>query len=141
MTRVNHRLVVASMCLATLWMVPAVLAQPAQGRRPSAPMYDTSTEVRLTGTVEAVETIAGPGRASRAMGGLHLTLKTATESIGVHLGPSAFLTANKMTVATGDTVEVLGSRITINHRVVLVAREITKGDNTVTLRDESGRPL
>jgi hypothetical protein len=143
MTRVNHRLAVASMCLVTLWIAPAVFAQSPQGRRPSAPMYDSSTEVRLTGTVEAVETVAGPGRESRDMGGLHLTLKTAAESIEVevHLGPAAFLAEKKMTVAKGDTIEILGSRITMNDRVVLIAREIKKGEDTVTLRDGSGRPL
>ena len=46
-----------------------------------------------------------------------------------------------MTLSKGDTVEILGSRITINDGVVLIAREIKKDKETVTLRDDSGRPL
>ena len=91
MTRASRHVSVAGMCLVMLWIGATVLAQSPQGRRPSAPMYDTTTEVRLTGTVEAVENITRPGRASRGMGGLHLTLKAAAESIEVHLGPAAFL--------------------------------------------------
>jgi hypothetical protein len=70
-----------------------------------------------------------------------LTLKTATESIEVHLGPVAFLNDKKITVAQGDALEILGSRVTIDGEAVLLAREVKKGDNTWTLRDQSGRPL
>jgi hypothetical protein len=88
-----------------------LLAQPAQGGRGGGPMYDTHSEVTLTGTVGEVQTIAESGRGGRGMGGIHLTL------------------------------EIVGSRITIDDKPVLVARQIKNGDQTVTLRDESGRPL
>jgi hypothetical protein len=105
------------------------------------PMYDTGTEVRLTGVVEAVDTMAACCCTECMGGGLHVTLRTATESIEVQLGPRAFLAEKKVSLAPGDAVEIVGSRIPMGGRTVLVARTIAKGDETVTLRDESGRPL
>jgi hypothetical protein len=44
-------------------------------------------------------------------------------------------------VAKGDALDILGSRVTIDGEAVLLAREVKTGDNTWTLRDQSGRPL
>jgi hypothetical protein len=102
-------------------------------------MYDTSTEARFSGTIEAVETVAGPGR--RSLGGTHVTLKTSTETLEVHLGPTAFLKEKNVTLGKGDAVDILGSRVTIADKPVLLAKEVKKGDTAWTLRDSSGRPL
>src|SRR5690606_31560378 len=50
-------------CVTGVALVTAV-AQPAQGMRQGAPMYDTKSEGTFTGTVEAVENVtpAGAGR-------------------------------------------------------------------------------
>jgi hypothetical protein len=98
--------------------------------------------VTVTGTVESVEQVAasGAGPGPGGQGGTHLVLRTDTESLDVHLGPTAFLTDEGLTVATGDTVEVLGSRVTVDNESVLIARTVSTGDQTWTLRDASGRP-
>lgn len=142
MTLSRHGQLTVAACLVAFGGVASVFAQPAQMTRQRAPMYDTKTEARFTGTVEAVETVAGPARSGRrGTGGIHVTLKTATETLEVHLGPSAFMTDKKIDIVKGDTVEILGSRVTIDNEPVLLAREIKKGDHTWTLRDASGRPL
>ena len=118
------------------------LAQPPQAPPQPAPMYDTKTEAKFNGTVEAVEKVTGPARSGRrGMGGTHLTLKTASETLAVHLGPSAFMTDQKVDIVKGDALEILGSRVTIDKESVVLAREIKKGEKTWTLRDASGRPL
>jgi hypothetical protein len=62
-------------------------------------MYDVKTETTVNGTVEAVEIIQGPGGGGRrGMGGTHLTVKTGTEALEVHLGPSAYLAENNITL-------------------------------------------
>ena len=105
-------------------------------------MYDVQTETTIKGTVEKVETITGPGvQGRRGLGGTHLMVKTETELLEVHLGPTAYLAEQKVTVEEGDVVEIVGSRVTINEKPVLIARQIKKGDATWTLRDASGRPL
>jgi hypothetical protein len=103
-------------------------------------MYNASTEARFTGTVDAV-TLVTPGHHRLGPGGTHLTLKTATETFEVHVGPTAFLKANNINIVKGDAVEILGSRVTIGGGPALLAREIKKGDSTWALRDASGRPL
>jgi hypothetical protein len=105
-------------------------------------MYDVTSETTITGIVESIETITGPGgRGRRGLGGTHLVVKTETETLEVHVGPTAYLTEQKITLAKGDAVEILGSRVTIDDEPVLLARHITKGSAKWTLRDASGRPL
>jgi hypothetical protein len=128
--------------LVAFGIMPAVLAQPGQGRRQGTPVYDTKTEATLNGTIEAVETIEPAGRSGRrSVGGTHLTFKTATETLEVHLGPTGFLKEKKIAVAKGDEIELLGSRVSIDGEPVILVREIKKGTETWTLRDASGRPL
>ncbi len=120
---------------------PAALAQ---GRPANAPRYDLKTEVTLNGSVEAVEPVtpAGSGRGWRGLGGTHITLRTeSAEAVQVHLGPTAYLAEQQLAVQMGDRVRVVGSRITLDGDSVVIAREVTKGGRTWTLRDGSGLPL
>jgi hypothetical protein len=124
-------------------------------------MYDTQAEVTVTGTVQEVRTLGGmmPGDGpvalhgmGRGMGmqGTHLILQTETGTLEVHLGPTAFLESEKIIgsgssdqpgpIAQGDTIEVVGSRMTIGGSRALIAREIRKGGQSWTLRDANGRP-
>jgi hypothetical protein len=122
-------------------MTTPLLAQP-QGRG-GGPRYDTATEATVTGTVDSVEQIAGPGggRGRRGSGGTHLTLKTRTEALDVHLGPTAFLNETKVAIAKGDTLVITGSRVTVDNEQVFIAKEVKKGDSTWTLRDAAGLPM
>lgn len=130
-----------SIVTAAALVVGVVSIASAQGGRGS-PMYDVKTETTITGTVESIETIPGPGgRGRRGLGGTHLIVKTKIDTLEVHVGPTAYLTEQKITLAKGDTVEILGSRVTIDDEPVLLARQITQGANKWTLRDASGRPL
>jgi hypothetical protein len=73
--------------------------------------------------------------------GTHLTLKTSTETLEVHLGPTAFLNEKKVEVGKGDTLVITGSRVTIDDERVLIAKEVRKGGSTWVLRDAAGLPL
>jgi hypothetical protein len=131
----------AGSCAVTVLMVTPLFAQP-QGRA-GGPRYDTATEATVTGTVDSVEQIAGPGagRGRRGLGGTHLTLKTKTETLEVHLGPTAFLNEKKVMIAKGDRLVITGSRVTVDSEKVFIAKEVQKGDNTWTLRDAAGLPM
>jgi hypothetical protein len=131
-----------SIATAAVLVVGAVSIASAQTGRRGLPMYDAKTETTITGTVESIETITGPGgRGRRGLGGTHVIVKTKADTLEVHVGPTAYLTEHKITLAKGDTVEILGSRVTIDDEPVLLARQITKGTDKWTLRDASGRPL
>jgi len=111
----------------------AMLAQrPGPGPR----RYDVKTEITVKGTVDDVQQFTG----RRGMDGTHLMLKTDTETLDVHVGPTSFLADKKFSVAKGDQVEVTGSKVKVGGADVLLAREITKDGSTVVLRDSQGRP-
>jgi len=114
------------------------LSAEPQGRSgmQSPPMYNVATEVTLTGTITEVQTMAGPA----GQGGVHLMLKTSTETSRVNLGPSWFLTQEKYTFAKGDAVTVTGSRVKLDTGDAVIAREIKKGAQTMTVRDAKGFP-
>lgn len=126
--------------------------QPQEDPEPQeGPAYDPSTEVIFSGTVTDVKG-GGPGRLGWLMKvhtfGLghkgvqekELLLKTDTDMVRIHLGPTAFLTDQKVEIRKGDTLAVTGSRVTIGDSQLVLAREIRKADNTWTLRDAGGQP-
>ena len=107
----------------------------------ASPMYNPQTEASFTGIVKAVNRVpaSGPHCWSAAdVYGAHLTFETGAETIDVHVGPVAMLEKKNVTIASGDTLTILGSRITLGGTPVLLAREITRGDETWTLRDPAG---
>ena len=122
--------------------VSVVTAQTPGTGHGASPMYDVNTETTIKGTVESVGIVTGAGsRGRRALGGTHLTVKTEKEMLEVHVGPTAYLAEKAITLAKGDTLEILGSRVTIDKEPVAIAEQIKKGDNTWTLRDSAGRPM
>jgi DNA/RNA endonuclease YhcR with UshA esterase domain len=72
--------------------------------------------------------------------GLHLTLKTDTGSLNVLVGPARFVKEKNFTFVKSDQLEVTGSKVKFNGSDAIIAREIKKGDKTLTLRDEKGVP-
>jgi hypothetical protein len=74
-------------------------------------------------------------------GGTHLVLKTDTGTFDVHVGPSRWLSQQKYAFSQNDRIEVTGARETINDTDSIVAREIKRDGQTMTLRSADGRPL
>jgi len=124
--------------VATLGLlVPLSFAQQGMGGGRGMSRYDPSTEVTVKGTVDKVSQPTGP----RGWPGTHVALKTATETLDVHLGPADFLAEKKFEIAAGDQVEVIGSKVKYNGADAILAREIKKGDSNLILRDAQGIPL
>jgi hypothetical protein len=71
--------------------------------------------------------------------GLHLILKTETETIEVHACPVLFMSELEFAIEKGDTLTVDGSRPEAGG--IVVAREITKGQVSLRLRDKTGAPV
>ena len=99
--------------------------------------YDPKTEVTLNGTVDSVERVTSE---NMPMAGIHLVVKSENQMIQVHVGPAAFVD-KKMMFTQGDTIQVVGSKVTMGGKPVVIAREIKKGHEVLQLRDERGRPL
>lgn len=122
-------------------------------------MYNPQTVQTITGEVVSVDKFApmmgmshgrmgAPGGAmgmrGGAMGmpsGIHLMVKTATETVSVHLGPSWFLEKQEVQIKPGDQVKVTGSRITFDGKPAIIASEVSKGGRVLKLRDANGAPV
>jgi hypothetical protein len=129
-----------SILLALLLAVPALsLAQggPPPGKGPGAMrLYDPATVVTVTGT------IVGESRIDRGAGhsGVHLLVRTAEGEIPVHLGPDFWVDKQTVKFAQGDQVTAKGSRITFEGKPAIIAESVTRGANTLVLRDAKGVP-
>jgi hypothetical protein len=137
-----------TLCLA-LCFAGGALAQPGMGRGAGpgwgGRQYDPKTVETVSGEVVRVDEIRGKGwgqgRGGRGKGyGVHLVLKTASEEVAVHLGPGWYLDKHGLKIAAGDHVEVRGSRVTFEGKPAIIAAEIKKGEQSLTLRDDNGLP-
>lgn len=109
----------------------------AQRRSGTPPNYDPQTEVTLQVTVTKITTVEGPG----AHSGSHLLVKSGLETLDVALGPQWFLADKKYVFAVGDVITVTGARVKRANRDAIVAREVKKGEQSMTFRDAKGFPL
>ena len=128
---------VARLLFAVLLAVAMPLAFAQKAADTAMPKYDVTKEVKIKGTIDDVkEMTMGKGEV-----GVHLMVKTANETIEVRLCPSGYLKDFEVAFAKGQQVEVTGSRIKIDDKDVILAREIVQGNNTITLRDKQGGPV
>ncbi len=101
-------------------------------------MYDVKTVETISGKVVSVTTIT-PEKGMSA--GVHLMLKTDKTTISVHLGPAWYIENQDIKIATGDKIEVKGSRITFEGKPAIIAAEVQKGNDMLVLRNENGIPV
>jgi hypothetical protein len=128
--------VIGGATLVLLLLIIAAIARPAQRGHMTMGHYDPATEVTIQGTVDKINRMANANMPV----GIHLVLKTANEAVEVHLGPAPFV-EKTMTLKEGDAIQILGSKVTMMGRTVVIAREVKKGDDTLKLRDGRGVPL
>lgn len=114
----------------------AAAAQPSPD--PRSRNYDPSTVETVKGRVASIEHVSSP--AGGRSGGVHMTVETGREKVAVHLGPAWYVDAHPPRLESGDEVEVEGSRVSIDGKPALVAREVRKGGEVLTLRNAAGVP-
>jgi hypothetical protein len=121
----KHLLVLGAFAL----IAPAVVAQ-------SQPQYDAATEAKLKGTVEQLKLETPSGGKPVA----YLVVKNGEEKTQVFLCPKSFLDEMGVTFVAGDSVQITGSKIKQDGADVILAREVTKSGDTLTLRFTDGKP-
>ena len=133
----THRKIMLSFLAAVLVIaVPLAFAQK-DAETHAMPKYDASKEVKIKGSIEDIKEIAmGKGEV-----GVHLMVKTASETIEVRLCPSGYLKDFEVALSKGQQVEVTGSKVKAEDKDVILAREVVQGNNTLTLRDKQGTPV
>jgi hypothetical protein len=105
---------------------------------PYGRMYDSKAVETLNGEVISLSRIT-PRKGMAA--GIHMNVKTDKETISVHLGPSWYLENQDVKIEPKDKVEVKGSRITFDGKPAIIAAEVRKGDEVLTLRNDEGFPV
>lgn len=126
------------LAIAGLAIAPTAWAQQRGGGRPSARTYNTNTVETVRGEVVSVEKTTPPqGRGS----GVHFLLKMEKETVRVDLGPTSYVEKQTPRLEAKDSVEVTGSRVTLDGKPAIIAAKVKKGAEVLKLRDDTGRPL
>jgi hypothetical protein len=126
--------------LAVLVAVLAVGAAAKQApAKANVPKYDKTTEVKLKGTVADVRDYNCP--ISGTMGA-HLTLKLQDGStMELHLAATKYMKSYELVFNKGDEIEVVGSKVKLDGAETILAREITRGQDSFVFRDADGKPV
>ena len=104
--------------------------------RDREPAYDTATVIDVMARVTDVWEVAP----FMPLEGVHLTVKSGSETLDVYVGPADFVKIFGVTFTKGDRIEVIGSRVMYEGDDVVLASEIRIYDVTITLRDKDGTP-
>jgi len=137
MRRVRVTMLISTALLLLMAAAPALAGKGACCKR-GMPAYDVKSEVTLNGTVEKIEQIDCCCPMGKT--GVHLKLKTGEATVQVHVGPSWFLEERDFALAEGDRIEIVGSKVTMKGQDALLARQVKRGDRSLTLRDAAGTP-
>jgi hypothetical protein len=68
-------------------------------------------------------------------------MKRDSEETAVYLGPSWYVDKQTLRIAPKDHIQVRGSRVTVDGATAIIAAEVKKGDQSLTLRDNDGLPM
>jgi DNA/RNA endonuclease YhcR with UshA esterase domain len=105
--------------------------------RATEPVYVSATVISEMATVIEVREVAK----TEVLGGLHLTVKTDSGTLDVHLGPRDYVAQFEFSVAKGDRVKIAGSKVRFRGTDVVLAREVRSQQSTLYLRDAKGVPF
>jgi hypothetical protein len=129
--------IIALMVLAVSgWLAAPASAQTAAttDAARSAPAYDASNEITLTGRVSNV--LKQP--ASGMIAGGHLIVATAQGAVDAHVGGKALQGHYAIAVKAGDSVKLVGVMTTMNHSQVFLVRTVEDSGHTYTIRNKNG---
>ena len=102
-----------------------------------APKYDATTETKMKGTVEDLK-IPEKGHEKEIV---HLVMKNGDETVDIYLCPKNFMDDMGVTFSKGDEIAFTGSKVKQGGADMVLAREVVKGQDTLVLRDDKGKPV
>jgi hypothetical protein len=117
-----------------------VIVFSAAGPRPekAPPAYNPATEVTVSGSVVETREFFCPIGDDQ---GIHVVLHTPQSVMLVHVAPARFLRAQEFQFHQGEQLEVVGVGLNFQQQDAMLAREITRGNEVLIVRDHQGRPL
>lgn len=123
-------------------LLTTAFAQQRSGKMINKQMYNRKFDISTLETIKGqVTDITYNTRQTKGhWTGVHMTVKTDSETIPVHLGPTWYLEQQEK-IKIGDKVTITGSRITFDNKPALIASQIKRNQMTLKLRDENGFPV
>jgi hypothetical protein len=104
-----------------------------------AALYNPANEVVARGVVKEIQEFDCP--VSEGELASHLMVTTADGVLQVHLAPVRIMAGQKLSFSPGDQIEVVGSKVRLNGKNGVIAREVTRGNETFIFRDHEGKLL
>ncbi len=98
-------------------------------------LYDPQTVTTITGKIIEVKS-----EKINYYPIIVLTIETREGPLKVHTAPEWYLNEKRWRFRVGDTITVVGSKITYNNQPILIARDVLKGEEKIELRDKYGTP-
>lgn len=106
-----------------------------------ARQFDAKQVWTLKGTVQSVGTFQPDEDIPGVTDGLRLRVATEDGSlVTVHAGPQFYAQQQDFFVRPGDEITITGADTKIGWRSLFLASEVRRGDQTLQLRDQTGRP-
>ena len=137
-----RKVMVIPVLIVCLALAGPALAQTGPGGGMGPRLYNPQTVTTVTGQVETLEELPSMGGGGgMGMNFRGVRLKTDQGSLIVHLGPAWYLDQEKFAVKAGDTLEITGSKVTLNNQPAVIAREVKIEGKTWKLRDDQGVPV
>jgi len=110
--------------------------QPAAAPTARAGEYDLKRESDVVGTV-----VSYAANSKAAPFGSRVTVQTSSGVIEAHLGDARLLAANYFSIATGDTLRIVGETLAAGDTNLFVARIVQKGTQALAVRTSRGFPI
>jgi hypothetical protein len=115
----------------------ALVAVTCSSAQSNAPKYDATTETKMKGTVEDLK-LPEKGHEKEIV---HVVMKNGDETVDIYLCPKSFMDDMGVTFNKGDEISFTGSKIKLDGADMVLAREVIKGQDTLVLRDDKGKPV
>jgi hypothetical protein len=124
------------------WLVISFVVLVFAGGHPAyaqsgTPKYDATTETKMKGTVEDLK-VPEKGHEKEIV---HLVMKNGDETVDIYLCPKSFMDDMGVTFSKGDEIAFTGSKVKQSGADMVLAREVVKGQDTLVLRDDKGKPV
>jgi len=101
------------------------------------PKYDPATEIKMKGVVDDMK-LPPKGQEKEVA---HLLMKNGDDLIDIYLCPKSFMDDMGVTFSKGDAIAFTGSKVKQDGADLILAREVVKGQDTLILRDDKGKPV
>lgn len=127
------------LCVFAISPVTAIVfvASPSLSAQTGAPKYDASTETKMKGTIEDLK-LPEKGHEKDIV---HLVMKNGDQTVDIYLCPKSFMDDMGVTFTKGEEISFTGSKVKQDGADMVLARELVKGQDTLVLRDDKGKPV